>query len=506
MHPSDHETFLDRTGRLAGVGGWEVDLVARTLYWSDQTCRIHDLQPGHRPTLDEALGYYAPEVRASVQAAMGRAIAQGAPFDIELPLNTARGRRIWVRAVGEVGFEGGRAVRIFGAVQDVTRRHEAETALRELYERTPAMMHSIDREGRLLTVSDRWLDKMGYTRDEVIGLPAIDFFTLASRQLRVPQLQQLWATGRHRSGLLQVRTRNGSLLDLVVSAIVQQDASPVRALVVSDDVTELRARTAQLHQEQEQREQLERQAAELNALLDERSEMLDVLAHEVRQPLNNASAALQSAAAALVDPGSRTDAAARLQRAQGVMHAVMAGVDNTLAAATLLGRGALPATLDAEADVDTLLAVVIADMPGADRARVRIERATATRTAAMDIGLTRLALRNLLANALRHSPPEAPVVLRVIDSDQPLALVLDVIDRGPGIAPGLQPRLFERGVRGRDRSGRASHGLGLYIVRRALELQGGRAELAHSGPDGTTMRLWLAQAAVEASDSGARNT
>jgi two-component system, OmpR family, sensor kinase len=85
----------------------------------------------------------------------------------------------------------------------------------------------------------------------------------------------------------------------------------------------------------------------------------------------------------------------------------------------------------------------------------------------------------------------------VADSDQPLALVLDVIDQGPGIQPELLPRLFERGTRGRHPSGRASHGLGLYIVRRVLELQGGRAELVATSDAGTTMRLWIAQGGSE---------
>jgi two-component system, OmpR family, sensor kinase len=128
---------------------------------------------------------------------------------------------------------------------------------------------------------------------------------------------------------------------------------------------------------------------------------------------------------------------------------------------------------------------------------VHIERVADTRTASMDMGLLRLALRNLLANALRYSPPGSTVTLRVADSDEPLALVLDVIDQGPGIQPELLPRLFERGTRGHHASGRASHGLGLYIVRRVLELQGGRAELVATGDGGTTMRLWIAQGGSE---------
>jgi PAS domain S-box-containing protein len=502
----DSEAFLDRTGRVAGIGGWEVDLRDDTLTWSDQTCRIHDLEPGHQPTVEEAIGYYAAEARDTIMHAIELATATGTPYDLELPMVTATGRNIWVRTIGEVTFDNGRAVRAFGTFQDITWRHDAEIALRDsnralrqLYEQTPAMMHSIDTEGLILSVSDRWLEAMGYLREDVIGRRAIDFFTDESRHLRQQDLQQLWASGRHTSGVLQVQRSDGSLLDIVASAIVQydDDGRALRALVVTDDVTELLARTAELRREQVQRADVERYAAELDALLAERSEMLNVLAHEVRQPLNNASAALQSAAAALADEHSRSNAAERLQRAQGVMQAVMSGVDNTLAVATLLGSGQPVLRQDTDVDIDTLLAVAVGDMPLAERDRVHIERVAETRTASMDMGLLRLALRNLLANALRYSPPGSTVTLRVADSDQPLALVLDVIDQGGGIEPELLPRLFERGTRGRHPSGRASHGLGLYIVRRVLELQGGRAELVATGDGGTTMRLWIAQGGSE---------
>jgi PAS domain S-box-containing protein len=509
----DSEAFLDRTGRIAGIGGWEVHLIDNTLTWSDQTCRIHDLEPGHQPTVEEAISYYAPEVRETIAHAFELAITVGTPYDLELPMVTAQGRHIWVRTLGEVTFEQGRAARVFGTFQDITWRHDAEIALRDsnrllrqLYEQTPAMMHSIGVDGLILSVSDRWLESMGYRREEVIGRRAIELFTDESRRVRQNDLQQLWASGHHTSGVLQVRRSDGSLLDIVASAIVQYDegGQALRALVVTDDVTELLARTAELRREQVQRADVERYAAELDALLAERSEMLNVLAHEVRQPLNNASAALQSAAAALASPRSRDDAAERLQRAQGVMQAVMSGVDNTLAVAALLGGGQAPTRQDNDVDIDTLLAVAVGDMPLGERERVHIERVADTRTASMDMGLLRLALRNLLANALRYSPPGSPVTLRVADSDQPLALVLDVIDRGPGIQPELLPRLFERGTRGRHPSGRASHGLGLYIVRRVLELQGGRAELVATSNEGTTMRLWIAQGDGELPPTGER--
>ncbi|WP_204265529.1 hypothetical protein, partial [Enterobacter hormaechei] len=74
-----------------------------------------------------------------------------------------------------------------------------------------------------------------------------------------------------------------------------QRQRPLRALALVDDITEELRHRAELAQEQRLRRQIESHAQELDQLLRERSEILDVLAHEVRQPLNNASAALQSA-------------------------------------------------------------------------------------------------------------------------------------------------------------------------------------------------------------------
>jgi signal transduction histidine kinase len=135
--------------------------------------------------------------------------------------------------------------------------------------------------------------------------------------------------------------------------------------------------------------------------------------------------------------------------------------------------------------------VAIADMAADQVARVRVERVTGTRTASMEPNLMRLALRNLLSNALKSSPQESPVTVRISDSDEPLAVIIDVIDSGIGIDSGLLPRLFERG--GTERVPGRRQGLGLYIVRRVMQLHGGSVTLERNGADGTTMRLTIVQ-------------
>jgi len=56
-------------------------------------------------------------------------IRDGTPWDLELPLITATGRHIWVRAVGEVEFDAGQPVRLVGALQDVTERKRLQKRL-----------------------------------------------------------------------------------------------------------------------------------------------------------------------------------------------------------------------------------------------------------------------------------------------------------------------------------------------------------------------------------------
>jgi len=267
-------------------------------------------------------------------------------------------------------------------------------------------------------------------------------------------------------------------------------------------------KTEALARELAQRVTAEQHAAQLREWLDEREDLLGVLAHEVRQPLNNATAALQAAYRALAPSGADSQAASqRVQRAEGVLRQIIGTLDNTLAATALLASPERVARRDV--DVDTLLALSVGDLEVSLRSRVRIEKLVHTRTAAMDAGLMRLALRNLLSNALAYSPPDSPVVLRVTDSDEPLALVFEVIDQGHGVDSALAARLFERGVRGNH--GRLGHGLGLYVVRRVMDLHGGSVDQRANPEVGSTFRLILLQdladgLAAQALLSSPRNT
>jgi signal transduction histidine kinase len=94
----------------------------------------------------------------------------------------------------------------------------------------------------------------------------------------------------------------------------------------------------------------------------------------------------------------------------------------------------------------------------------------------------RQALGNLVDNALRHGAGD--IVLRARGFDGGIAL--EVSDAGPGFAPEIASRAFERFARGDIARTRGGTGLGLAIVRAIAEAHGGRATL-----DGATVRVWM---------------
>ena len=238
---------------------------------------------------------------------------------------------------------------------------------------------------------------------------------------------------------------------------------------------------------------LRRLLEERDQMLYEREEMLRLLAHEVRQPLNNASAALEIASSAIAASGSLRPADARkpLVRAQHVLDHVIGTLNNALAAATMLTSGQTEAIADT--DLQTFVSLVMHDVAPDDRERLRIESPGSSRTVQLQPVLMRLALCNLLLNALAYSPSDSAVRLRIAEIEDPLAIAFEVLDAGDGIPPELLPTIFEKGTRGRNARDKAGAGLGLYIVRKVVELHHGSIELLPNAPRGSIVRLTIPQ-------------
>ncbi len=169
-----------------------------------------------------------------------------------------------------------RTVALYTEIGDEAR---ATFKYRELYRSTPAMLHTVDGDGNIVTVTDHWLQKLGYRRDEVVGRPTTDFFSESDRQrYEEGRLKELLAQGDFNNEARQVVTREGRVLDLLVSAISHRDTNGKvdRMLIASKDVTE------RLRAERELRTALAENASLRKELERER----DYLREEVNVAMN----------------------------------------------------------------------------------------------------------------------------------------------------------------------------------------------------------------------------
>jgi PAS domain S-box-containing protein len=155
----------------------------------------------------------------------------------------------WLRVTAyPVLDEAGRLRGGVAVFADITESKRVEEALRQaaekyrfLYTHTPVMMHSIDRHGRIISVSDFWLDTLGYERAEVIGRSSVEFLTPESRRYAEEVvLPEYFKTGVCRDIPYQFVKKDGERLDVLLSAIADRDAAGniIRSLAVLIDVTE----------------------------------------------------------------------------------------------------------------------------------------------------------------------------------------------------------------------------------------------------------------------------
>lgn len=142
----------------------------------------------------------------------------------------------------------GKVIGVLCSGEDVTSRRQIEEALRKsedefrrLYQMTPAMLHSIDGQGRLVSVSDYWLDKMGYTREEVLGKRSTDFLTKESKRYAEKEVLPIFfKSGTCINVPYRLVKKNGEIIDVLLSATSEKDENGlvVRSLAVMQDVTE----------------------------------------------------------------------------------------------------------------------------------------------------------------------------------------------------------------------------------------------------------------------------
>ncbi|GIL07123.1 MAG: hypothetical protein BroJett031_36430 [Betaproteobacteria bacterium] len=274
--------LLRRMARIANIGGWEYDPLARQLYWTEQVYRIVELEPySVAPTLESSVGYYAPEARATIARALQSALDSGEAWDLELPLVTARGRRIWVRVIGEPEMADGRCVKLAGTVEDVTAARRAREALKArsaenrrlalVAENTSNLVLITGPDDRIQWVNASFTRVTGYAPAEAVGHTPCDLLCRghAAADPQLAAVRERMQRGEAVRGLqVELTRKDGSRYwaEIEIRPVFDERGAAANYIHIQNDVTDSRRAAAQM-QEAIERLRLVKQTMAFGTLL-----------------------------------------------------------------------------------------------------------------------------------------------------------------------------------------------------------------------------------------------
>ena len=485
------EERLQRALRVAHVGSWEWDVVADTLFWTDELFEIFGVEPE-----DFEASYVAyidrvhPDDRTRVDAAVRASMESGEPFVFDHRVLRADGNERILHARGEVvRDENGCTIKMVGTGQDVTEARQREAALAET-ERQLLVAQRLSKSGTwrydINTGMSEWSAEMFRLYDleptpgpqplEVLlaNIDPADAAMLRYRTLRAAETGEGWSADVH------VRTATGETRIVWGTAEVEFDEHGKAVCIrgTRQDVTEVR------HNEQRLRESEER--AQLASR--QKSQFLANMSHEIRTPLNGVIGMTELLADSALAPTQREHVNALHSAAKSLVHLLNDILDVSKIEAGKVTVETMNCDLPALIAETTALFKVAGDTKGVELRSV-IDEST-PQWVRIDPARVKQILGNLVGNGLKFTE-RGTVSLAVGRDDDRLRFT--VTDTGIGIAAEDQERLmspFEQGDASTTRRFGGT-GLGLAISRDLAELMGGTITFTSKQNVGTTFVVEL---------------
>ena len=186
-------SLLRIAGETAKFGGWSVNLAENRVIWSDEVAAIHEMPSGFSPSVNEGIGFYAPEWADKINTVFNNCATKGIPYDEVMQIITANGNRVWARTIGRAVTDGnGKIYKVQGSFQDITEIKQSEESLQNakdyaenLIQTTNAIVVGMDTNGNIKTFNNAAETITGYTLAELQGR---NWFEVIVPKNRFPQV------------------------------------------------------------------------------------------------------------------------------------------------------------------------------------------------------------------------------------------------------------------------------------------------------------------------------
>ncbi|MEE2525653.1 PAS domain-containing protein [Hyphobacterium sp. HN65] len=411
-----------------------------------------------------------------------QAMADGrtSSVDVIYRLRDDKGAWRWIHSFGRVTRHtpDGKGLLAVGILKDETenvRLREQLEASKGYFEtivrKAPAMIHQTDGDGTIMSVSDFWLQFMGYERGEVIGRNSAEFLTPESKiYAETHAFPEFLRKGETRNVSVRFRKKNGEVFDALFNGrLIKNPAfGETHGIAVISDVSQLRKAFRNL--ERSNRE-LDRFATVASHDLQEPLRKIGAFAHLLR---SRHSAALDDDGISCLD--FLLDAANRMQDM----------IDSLLEYSQIEVRPLRPQPISMIEIVDEVRHR-LADRIKDSGAVIKVAGDDALEADRFLLGQI---LQNLISNAIKYRSDRDPEILIHLSVNR-AQFELTVTDNGIGFDPKFADQVFEPFRRLHPRGEFDGAGIGLAIVRQAVDRQGGAVSVESQQGKGTMFAITL---------------
>lgn len=503
----------------AQMGSWDWDLTTNQMFWNPQ----HEIILGYEPGQSErSYDDWAKRIHADdlprVEATLQTALADRSNYFCEYRAVLPDGQIRWLNTAGRLYCNAdNHPMRMVGIIADITERKQTDAAVRESEERFRATFEQaavgiahVGLDGRWMRVNHRLCDIVGYSRDEILQLTFQDITHPDDLETDLNYIRQLLA-GEIDNFSLEKRyiRKDGSIVwaEITVSLLRESPGSfedqgsdsqtldltnlgqPKYFIGVVEEIGDRKQAEMALQKRAEELSWANRQWRRTAVLLKRRNEELDqfayVVSHDLKAPLRaitNLSEWLEEDLADRLNDENRHQMRllrGRVTRMESLIDGLLeySRVGRTEISIETMHIGALLSEVIDSLAPPTSFQFEISPMP-----TIPIKRL-----------LLRQVFANLISNAIKHHDrPDGRIAISVQEQEEYYEFA--VTDDGPGIAPEHHSRIFGIFQTLTARDAKESTGIGLSIVKKIIEAEGGTIVVESQPGAGTTFRFtWLKQ-------------
>lgn len=475
--------LLNNATKLSRVGGWSVDVINNTTYWSPMTREIHEVDDDFTPDIESAINFYDPQYKDLVVNHVSKAIDAGESFDFQVPIITAKGNRVWVRAIGNAEFENGVISRVSGSFQDINKQKTTELALENALQERSDILESIG--DAFFAVDHNWVvtywnkeaeNILLRKREDILGKNLWEIYTDATHLDFYIKYHEAMESGETVMFVEHYPTLNKWF---EVSAYPSKDGLSVYFKDIS-------IRVHAEEQIRESNEQLKKYVDALSKSNQELEQFAYIASHDLQEPLRMITSFLKLLETRYKD---KLD-----DKARKYIHFAVDG-------ATRMRRIILdlleysrvsvkPEKLELVKLSDVIEDVLILHRHAINEKKVIINLINLPEVVANRIYMVQV-FQNLIGNAIRYSKPDEPPQIKVHSEELQNEWLFSVSDNGIGIEKEFQEKIFIIFNRLHTHDQLTGSGIGLSIVKKVIEGYGGRVWVDSEPGVGSTFYFTL---------------